>query len=151
MAPVEAAQAGSSHDRGGPVVRTDKGAVRGVRAGLQAVEAVGDQRLQGLADGLDVRVPVSSPSFVIETRYRGRLTLYHIDLYRLDSIEDALVESLEEDLYADGVSAVEWAEHLPARLREDSTLIRFEIDHDNESARSLTLITTQAHLRDAVK
>ncbi|MBV9171820.1 MAG: tRNA (adenosine(37)-N6)-threonylcarbamoyltransferase complex ATPase subunit type 1 TsaE [Chloroflexi bacterium] len=132
--------------------RLGRAAAAGDRFLLQGPFGAGKTTfVQGLAAGLEVTTPVSSPSFVIETRYRGRLTLYHIDLYRLDSIEDALVESLEEDLYADGVSAVEWAEHLPARLREDSTLIRFEIDHDNESARSLTLITTQAHLRDAVK
>src|SRR5205823_2941635 len=42
--------------------------------------------VQGLAAGLEVQAPVSSPSFVIENQYRGRLVLYHVDLYRLDAI-----------------------------------------------------------------
>src|SRR2546423_6721873 len=63
--------------------------------------------VQGLAEGLDVQTPVSSPSFVIETQYRGRLTLYHVDLYRLERIEPELLEGLEEHLYGDGVTAVE--------------------------------------------
>src|SRR5438552_17439482 len=66
--------------------------------------------VQGLAEGLDVPTPVSSPSFVIENQYRGRLTLYHVDLYRLERVEAELWESVGEQLYADGVTAVEWAE-----------------------------------------
>src|SRR6185503_1898719 len=69
--------------------------------------------VQGLAEGLDVPTPVSSPSFVIETQYRGRLMLYHVDLYRLERVEAELWESLEEHLFGDGVTAVEWAERLP--------------------------------------
>jgi tRNA threonylcarbamoyladenosine biosynthesis protein TsaE len=86
--------------------------------------------VQGLARGLGVTSPVASPSFVIETQYRGRLTLYHIDLYRLDSIEHELLESLEEHLFSDGVAAVEWAERLPDDLRVGATLLRFEPEDD---------------------
>ncbi len=83
--------------------------------------------VQGLAVGLEVSQPVASPSFVIETQYRGRLTLYHIDLYRLDHLEAELLESLEEHLFGDGVSAVEWAEHLPDELRAGAKLLRFTV------------------------
>jgi tRNA threonylcarbamoyladenosine biosynthesis protein TsaE len=84
--------------------------------------------VQGLAQGLDVNTPVSSPSFVIETQYRGRLVLYHVDLYRLEHIEPELLESLEEHLFGDGVTAVEWAERLPAELREGGTSLRFSVE-----------------------
>jgi tRNA threonylcarbamoyladenosine biosynthesis protein TsaE len=84
--------------------------------------------VQGLAQGLGVTQPVSSPSFVIETQYRGRLRLYHVDLYRLERLEPELLESLEEHLFGDGVTAVEWAEHLPDELREGATLLRFAVD-----------------------
>src|SRR5207245_2367539 len=46
--------------------------------------------VQGLARGLGVETAVGSPSFAIETQYRGRLRLYHIDLYRLEQIEPEL-------------------------------------------------------------
>jgi tRNA threonylcarbamoyladenosine biosynthesis protein TsaE len=83
--------------------------------------------VQGLAEGLDVTGPVGSPSFVIETQYRGRLTLYHVDLYRLDRIEAELLEALEEHLFGSGVTAVEWAERLPAELRNGATVLRFQV------------------------
>src|SRR5204863_4213662 len=84
--------------------------------------------VQGLAEGLGISIPVSSPSFVIETQYRGRLTLYHVDLYRLERIEAELLESLEEHLFGDGVTAVEWAERLPDDLRQSAALLRFAVD-----------------------
>ena len=83
--------------------------------------------VQGLAEGLDVPGPVGSPSFVIETQYRGRLTLYHVDLYRLERIEAELLEELEEHLYGEGVTAVEWAERLPPDLRDGATVLRFTV------------------------
>lgn len=86
--------------------------------------------VQGLAEGLDISTPVGSPSFVIESQYHGRLVLYHIDLYRLERLEPELVQSLEEHLYGDGVTAVEWAERLPETLREDTTYLRFRVEDD---------------------
>jgi tRNA threonylcarbamoyladenosine biosynthesis protein TsaE len=104
--------------------------------------------VQGLAQGLGVQAPVGSPSFVIETQYRGRLTLYHVDLYRLDRIEPELLQELEEDLYGEGVTAVEWAERLPAPLRTDGTLLRFSL---NDGARGVTLIDDTARILAAAK
>ena len=104
--------------------------------------------VQGLAEGLGITTPVSSPSFVIETQYRGRLRLYHIDLYRLDRIEDTLLEMLAEDLFDDGVSAVEWPEQLPSDVRAGATVVRFDVVDD---ARVLTVCTPAARLRDALR
>src|SRR3981189_2814954 len=102
--------------------------------------------VQGLAEGLDVLTPVSSPSFVIENQYRGRLTLYHVDLYRLECVEPELWESLEEHLYGDGVPAGEGAERLPNQLRDGATLVRFEL---NEPGRRVALSSPEERLRAA--
>ena len=103
-------------------------AIAGDRFLLQGPLGAGKTTMvQGLARGLDVQVPVGSPSFVIETQYRGRLTLYHVDLYRLEQLEPELVEQLAEDLYGEGVAAVEWAERLPLELASDGTVLRFEV------------------------
>jgi tRNA threonylcarbamoyladenosine biosynthesis protein TsaE len=83
--------------------------------------------VQGIARGLGVQTPVGSPSFVIETQHRGRLMLYHIDLYRLERIEPELLDELEEHLYGDGVAAVEWAERLPAALSSDGARVYIEL------------------------
>jgi tRNA threonylcarbamoyladenosine biosynthesis protein TsaE len=102
--------------------------------------------VQGLAEGLDVSGAVTSPSFVIETQYRGRLVLYHIDLYRLDRIEPELLDELEEHLFGDGVAAVEWAERLPDELREGGVRLRFHVDGD---IRQVELTTSEERLAAA--
>jgi tRNA threonylcarbamoyladenosine biosynthesis protein TsaE len=102
--------------------------------------------VQGLADGLEVPTPVSSPSFVIETQHRGRLVLYHVDLYRLERLDAELLQSLEEDLYGDGVAAVEWAERLPRELRDGATTLRFALEGEG---RRVQLTTTEERLAAA--
>jgi tRNA threonylcarbamoyladenosine biosynthesis protein TsaE len=101
--------------------------------------------VQGLARGLGVSAPVSSPSFVIETQYRGRLALYHVDLYRLERIDSELLEALEEHLFGDGVTAVEWAERLPSEVRAGATELFFATD--GADRRRVRLVTDHERLR----
>jgi len=100
--------------------------------------------VQGLAEGLEVKAPVSSPSFVIENQYRGRLMLYHVDLYRLERVEAELWESLAEHLFGDGVTAVEWAEKLPDQLRAGATSLHFEL---REPGRRVAVLSPDERLR----
>ena len=65
---------------------------------------------QGIALGLGIETGVRSPTFVLVTIHQGRIPLYHIDLYRLDQVEEVLDLGLEEYLAAGGVSVVEWAD-----------------------------------------
>jgi tRNA threonylcarbamoyladenosine biosynthesis protein TsaE len=71
--------------------------------------------VRGLARGLDANPDaVSSPTFTIVQEYRGRTTLYHVDLYRLEPAEvDDL--GLEDLVCGDGVVAIEWAERWKGR------------------------------------
>ena len=74
--------------------------------------------VRGLAEGLGISSDeVTSPTFTLVHEYRGgRLPLIHVDLYRLDRA--ALDEiGLDEDLAAQGVVAIEWAERLSRRIR----------------------------------
>src|SRR5579871_1229077 len=102
--------------------------------------------VQGLAQGLDISTPVSSPSFVIETQHQGRLRLYHVDLYRLDAIDPELRENLEEHLFGSGVTVVEWAERLPVDLRDGATLLRLSPD-DEDRTRRIELTTDREAIR----
>jgi tRNA threonylcarbamoyladenosine biosynthesis protein TsaE len=70
--------------------------------------------VRGLAQGLEVspETPVASPSFVLAHEYPGRLTLVHVDLYRLDPVPPELLPDLEEYLFRSQVAAIEWAERL---------------------------------------
>lgn len=74
---------------------------------------------RGLAAGLGVPAEaVRSPTFALLNSYRGRLPVYHVDLYRIDSEADLDEIGLEEVLGRDGVAVVEWAERLgPYRPR----------------------------------
>ncbi len=69
------------------------------------------QLVKGLAKGLDIPARVHSPTFALVNVYAGgRLTLYHLDLYRLDSMAEILAAGLEEFLRPAGVTVIEWAE-----------------------------------------
>ena len=91
---------------------------------------------QGLAWGLGVEEYTHSPTFVMVAQYRGRLALHHIDLYRVESTEEAIDLGLDEYLYGDGVCAIEWAEKLTPALAEEGLLV--EMEHLGEDERRLT-------------
>jgi tRNA threonylcarbamoyladenosine biosynthesis protein TsaE len=100
---------------------------------------------QGLAQGLGVKVPVNSPTFVLLREYPGRLTLYHYDLYRLGNIEQTVMREWQEFLYGEGVSVVEWANRAEGLLPREHLLIEFAIE--SETRRTLRLSGTgQRHL-----
>src|SRR5256885_7353256 len=69
------------------------------------------QLVEGFARGLGITMRVHSPTFALVNIYTGgRLTLFHLDLYRLETREQILAAGLEEYLKPDGVTVVEWAE-----------------------------------------
>lgn len=71
------------------------------------------QLVKGLARGLEVTSRVHSPTFTLVNEYAGgRLRLFHLDLYRLDTPAQFLNAGLEEYLQPDGVAVIEWAERL---------------------------------------
>ncbi|APC09400.1 tRNA threonylcarbamoyladenosine biosynthesis protein TsaE [Moorella thermoacetica] len=71
---------------------------------------------QGLAQGLGVTTPVTSPTFTLIQEYRGRYPLYHIDLYRLEDPEAMLDLGLEEYFGGEGITVVEWGGRLDPYL-----------------------------------
>ena len=65
---------------------------------------------QGFAEGLDIREPVSSPTFTIVQIYdEGRLNLYHFDVYRIGDVSEMDEIGYEDYFYGDGVCLIEWA------------------------------------------
>jgi len=92
---------------------------------------------QGIAWGLGIEGYAASPSFVLINQYRGRLPLYHIDLYRLDSIEEVTELGLDDYLYGNGVCVVEWAEKAWAVLPNENLTV--EMSFFSDTSRSITL------------
>ncbi len=78
---------------------------------------------QGIAWELGVQEYARSPTFVIVNRYRGRLTMYHIDLFRIQDPAEAWNLGLEEYIEGDGVCVVEWADNAPDLFPPESTWI----------------------------
>jgi tRNA threonylcarbamoyladenosine biosynthesis protein TsaE len=72
--------------------------------------------VRGVTQGLEVgkEAWIRSPSFTLINEYHGRLPVYHIDLYRVEGRAQLEGLNLREYLYSDGVSLIEWFEHLPA-------------------------------------
>lgn len=89
---------------------------------------------QGIAWGLDIQEYTLSPSFVIMRELYGRLPLYHIDLYRLDRIEETMDLGLDDYLYGKGVCVVEWAEKALSILPVEN--LRIDINYLSDTERN---------------
>ena len=87
---------------------------------------------QGITRGLGIKEYAVSPSFVLVRELYGRLPLYHIDLYRLDHIEEIVELGLDDYLYGNGVCVVEWAEKGLAVLPIEHLLIKISYLSDTE-------------------
>ena len=82
---------------------------------------------QGILWGLGGDDFARSPTFVLVAEYRGRIPLYHVDLYRLDAEAEVADLGLDEYLFGDGACAVEWADRAPGYLDGVPRLeVRFE-------------------------
>jgi len=92
---------------------------------------------KGFASGLGVTATVSSPSFILMAEYAGRLPLFHLDLYRLVSADDALAGGLLDERQAGGVTLVEWPERFGRALPADRLDVR--IDGPGEAVRTIAL------------
>jgi tRNA threonylcarbamoyladenosine biosynthesis protein TsaE len=93
------------------------------------------QFVRGVARGLDSADRVHSPTFTLVNEYGGgRLKLFHLDLYRLETAQQLLSAGIEDYLSPDGVSVVEWAERIAdCRLPiADLKTVRIEITGESD-------------------
>ena len=95
---------------------------------------------QGILWGLGSAEYARSPTFVLVAEYEARLTLYHIDLYRIGNVDEIGDLGLEEYLDGQGVCVVEWAEKLPTALTERHVTVQAE--YIGERTRRLRLSAT---------
>jgi tRNA threonylcarbamoyladenosine biosynthesis protein TsaE len=102
------------------------------------------QLVKGLARGLGITARVHSPTFTLVNEYAGgRLRLFHLDLYRLETRGQILAAGLEEFLQPDGVAVIEWAErwfgkHSTFNIQHStSNLRKVEIQILNETERKI--------------
>jgi tRNA threonylcarbamoyladenosine biosynthesis protein TsaE len=94
--------------------RWGRAAQRGLVIGLSGDLGAGKtQFVKGIARGLGITARVHSPTFTLVNEYGGgRLRLFHLDLYRLETRGQMVSAGLEEFLQPDGVTVIEWAEKM---------------------------------------
>jgi len=87
--------------------------------------------VRGVADGAGVpRSEVASPSFAIVYPYRGRITLYHADLYRLADRDELYATGFYDLIGGDGAVLVEWLDNIPQAAPAELLLLTLEIVDD---------------------
>jgi tRNA threonylcarbamoyladenosine biosynthesis protein TsaE len=87
---------------------------------------------QGIVWGLGSQEYALSPTFVLMREVKGRLPLYHIDLYRLDQIAEISDLGLDDYLYGKGLCVIEWAEKGFSVLPAEHLLIKINYVSDDE-------------------
>jgi len=93
---------------------------------------------RGLARGLGVKGYVTSPTFtILQVHEDGRMPLYHFDWYRLSDVEELYELSMDEYLYGDGISVIEW----PSRAEEaiPETHLQVELIPTGDEERAIVL------------
>ena len=96
---------------------------------------------QGVAAGLGVTERVVSPTFAIAREYAGRLPLRHLDVYRLDHVQEAIDLGLDE-LFDDAVTLIEWGDGVRDLLPADRLEVELALapaDSGSEDTRHLTI------------
>jgi tRNA threonylcarbamoyladenosine biosynthesis protein TsaE len=95
---------------------------------------------RGIARGLGVNSPVTSPTFTIVQEYPlpGNRYLYHLDMYRIDDENSALAFGIDEFLFAsNAISIVEWPERISGLLEPGEHLLEIQLRHLSETQRQL--------------
>ena len=120
--PAETAALGESWGR-----EAERGLVIGLCGDLGAGKT---QLVKGLARGLGIAERVRSPTFALVNIYAGgRLPLFHLDLYRLETREQIAAAGLEEYLQPEGVTVIEWAERWLEVSSPESRVLSPESTH----------------------
>lgn len=82
---------------------------------------------QGIADGLGITEPISSPTFTIVQVYEeGRMPFYHFDVYRIGDIEEMEEIGYDDYFFGKGICLIEWAELIEELIPESIIAITIE-------------------------
>ena len=87
---------------------------------------------RGLAQGLGIREEVSSPTFALVNEYRGEHTLYHVDMYRVETYDDLYSTGFFDYLDGEGILAIEWSENIYGALPEGTITVSIRTIGEND-------------------
>lgn len=100
---------------------------------------------RGLATGLQVHGEVSSPTFALVHEYKGSPSLYHFDMYRIQTLEDVHSTGYFDYLDLNEIMAVEWSENVPELF--DERTIYVELLVTGEDTRTINIFTKKGGQR----
>ena len=99
---------------------------------MQGTLAAGKTTItKGIAKALDIEEDITSPTFTLISEYEGKMPLYHMDVYRLDTSEDFINLGTEDLIYGKGVSIIEWSEKIMDALPKNTIILKLEAQEDN--------------------
>jgi tRNA threonylcarbamoyladenosine biosynthesis protein TsaE len=107
--------------------------------------------VRGMATGLGAADNTFSPSFVLVREYKGRLTLYHMDFYRLEHTEEIADLGIEDYLDSDGVCAIEWAERAISLLPTDHMALDLTYNTEAPDTRTIHIAAKGARYEDLLR
>lgn len=106
---------------------------------MQGTLAAGKTTItKGIAESLGVKDNITSPTFCLISEYEGKIPLYHMDVYRLEGGEDFLNLGVEDFMYSNGVSIIEWSEKVMSELPKKTIILRLE-PVENSTIRNITI------------
>lgn len=105
---------------------------------MQGTLAAGKTTItKGIAQALDIKDTITSPTFCLISEYSGKMPLYHMDVYRLDGSEDFINLGTDDMLYGEGVSIIEWSEKIMSELPKKTIIMN--ITPKDDGSRIITL------------
>jgi len=98
---------------------------------MQGTLAAGKTTItKGIAQALNIKDTITSPTFCLISEYYGSMPLYHMDVYRLDGGEDFVNLGTDDMLYGNGVSIIEWSEKIMDELPKKTIILKLEPQDD---------------------
>ena len=94
--------------------------------------------IKGIAQSLGVKDEITSPTFCLISEYEGKMPLYHMDVYRLEGSEDFINLGVEDLMYGNGVSLIEWSEKVMDELPKKTIILKIE-PIEGTTERNITL------------
>lgn len=94
---------------------------------------------KGIALGMGIKHPVTSPTYTLINQYPGKVPLYHFDVYRLEDSDELYQIGGEELLYDDGVSVIEWASRVDDILPEERLWIEISSSPEESNKRFIEI------------